>query len=185
MEASVHKAGWGARHRIPWSWVDAWWLVFLAGLAALPPRHEIHKQLILIAFAVLQLSEARVVRKWPRAGRVAAVAVKIGLASLLVAHTRQVPINSSYFPIFYVPVVTAALLFGPWATIAWTTATAAAYLSYLWPALEVYRLDQAGRNELALRVFFMYLLALIINRFVVETRRQAAALLDSHRKLER
>ncbi len=35
------------------NWMDVLWLVLLAGLALLPPVEEIHKQLILLAFGVL------------------------------------------------------------------------------------------------------------------------------------
>ncbi len=39
------------------NWMDVLWLAFLAGLALLPPVQEIHKQLILLAFGVVQLAE--------------------------------------------------------------------------------------------------------------------------------
>lgn len=152
--------------------MDAAWLAFLAGLAVLPPLDEIHKQLILAGFAVWQLYEGRALERWPRWGRVLTVGVKIGLATLLIGHTGQLAINSRYYPIYYVPVVTAALLFRPWAALGWTAAASAAYCSYLWPAMRYYSFDAAARNELALRVFFFFLLAVIINRFVMD--REAA-----------
>ncbi len=40
------------------SWVDLIWLVFLGGLALLPPVDEIHKQLILLAIVVFQFPKA-------------------------------------------------------------------------------------------------------------------------------
>ena len=39
------------------NWLDLLWLLLLAGLAVLPPIQEYHKQLILLAFGILQLSE--------------------------------------------------------------------------------------------------------------------------------
>ena len=42
-------------------WSDVLWIVFLAGLAALPPVRELHKQLILVAFGVLQIVEGRLI----------------------------------------------------------------------------------------------------------------------------
>lgn len=152
--------------------MDLFWLVFLAGLAVLPPLDEIHKQLILLGFAVLQIFEGRLLARAPRRGPFITVAVKIALATLLLGHTGTLAINSRYYPIIYLPVVTAAMLFGPWATMAWTTIASVAYVSYLWPALQHYQLTVSARDELALRVFFFYLLAMIINRFVTETRRQ-------------
>jgi two-component system sensor histidine kinase HydH len=179
-----------AARAFAWTWMDLLWLVFLGGLAALPPVTEIHKQLILIAFALFQLFERRLLQAAPRRGPALAVAVKIALATLLLAHTGQVAINSTYYPIFYIPVVTAAMLFGPWGTIGWTATASGAYLSYLWPALHFYILDESGVEELLLRVFFFFLLAMIINRFVIETRRQrdlyrqaAESLADANQKL--
>ena len=37
------------------NWMDVLWLALLAVLAVLPPVREIHKQLILLAFGVVQL----------------------------------------------------------------------------------------------------------------------------------
>ena len=39
------------------NWMDVLWLLFLAGLAVLPPVGEIHKQFMLLAIGVTQLSE--------------------------------------------------------------------------------------------------------------------------------
>lgn len=153
-------------------WMDLIWLVFLAGLAILPPIREIHKQLILFGFAVFQIFEGRLLAHVPRRGPALAVLIKIALATLLIGHTGVIAINSRYYPIYYIPVVTAAMLFGPWGTLGWTTLSSAAYVAYLWPALQYYRLTAEARDELALRVFFFYFVALIINRFVVETRQQ-------------
>ena len=62
------------------NWMDMLWLLFLAGLAALPPVFEIHKQLVLLAFGLVQLSEGWVLRKAPRRGAAYAVLLKIALA---------------------------------------------------------------------------------------------------------
>ncbi|MGA9075745.1 MAG: hypothetical protein WB368_16640, partial [Candidatus Sulfotelmatobacter sp.] len=50
------------------NWMDVLWLLFLAGLAALPPVLEIHKQLVLLAFGVVQLSEGWLLSKTPERG---------------------------------------------------------------------------------------------------------------------
>ena len=173
-----------------WSWVDGLWLVFLAALAALPPISEIHKQVILAGLALAQIAEAGVLARWPARGPTIAVGVKLALATLLIDHTGQVAINSSYYPIFYVPIVTAGMLFGVWATLAWTTLATAAYCAYLWPALAQYSISAAGVEELGLRVAFFFLLALIVNRFAGEARAQrdlyrhaAESLEESNRQL--
>ena len=127
--------------------MDLLWLVFLLGLAVLPPVREIHKQLALLAIGIVQLAEGRIIATWPRSGRSAVVLVKIVLATLLINHTGELGINSSYYPIYYVPIVTAAIQFGPWGTLLWTSLASAAYCSYLYPALQEYTLTPDGRGR--------------------------------------
>jgi len=172
-------------------WMDVLWLLFLAGLAALPPVAEIHKQLTLLAIGVVQFSEGWLLARAPRRGAAYIVLLKIALATLLIDHTGEVGINSSYYPIFYVPIVTAAEYFGPWATLLWTALASAAYCSYLYPALQEYEIGAEGYRQLAIRVLFFFLAAMVVNRFVVENRRQiklyqelSAALAETNRKLE-
>ena len=91
-------------------WMDLIWLIFLGGLAVLPPIDEIHKQLILAAIAALQLSERWIISSLPQRGRAYVVILKILLATLLLDHTGEIGINSSYYPIYYIAIVTAAAL---------------------------------------------------------------------------
>jgi len=153
-------------------WMDLAWLLFLLGLAVLPPVREIHKQIILLAFGILQLLEGELVEKLPQRGRNYSVLLKILLAMLLIGHTGDVSINSSYYPIFYLPIVTAAIYFEAWGTLAWTLLASAAYCSYLWPALQEYELAPGAAEELVLRILFFFLAAMVVNRFAVENKRQ-------------
>jgi two-component system sensor histidine kinase HydH len=172
------------------NWMDLLWLVFLAGLAMLPPVREIHKQLILLAFGLVQLTEGWFLSRVPERGAAYVVLVKIGLATLI-DHTGELSINSSYYPIYYLPVVTAAEYFGPWATLFWTGLASAAYCSYLYPALEEYEVTTESYGLLAIRILFFFLAAMVVNRFVVENRRQtkryqelAETLAETNRRLE-
>src|SRR5437660_7408374 len=153
-------------------WMDLLWLLFLGGLALLPPVREAHKQLILLAIGILQLLEGRLVEQLPKRGQSYAVLLKILLAMLLISHTGELSINSSYYPIFYLPVVTAAVYFDPWLTLAWTFIASAAYCSYLLPALQEYELAPGAEAELALRILFFFLAAMVVNRFAMENNRQ-------------
>jgi signal transduction histidine kinase len=173
------------------NWMDVLWLVLLAALAVLPPVQEYHKQLILLAFGVLQLNEGWLIARVPRRGPAYLVLLKIGLATLLILHTGEIPINSYYYPIYYLPVVTAAEYFGPWATLLWTSMASAAYCSYLYPALQEYEIASEDYGRLAIRIVFFFLAAMVINRFVVESRRQtqryqelAETLAETNRRLE-
>jgi two-component system sensor histidine kinase HydH len=177
------------------NWMDVLWLALLAVLAALPPVGEIHKQLILLAFGVVQLGEGWFLSRVPRRGGAYIVLLKIGLATLLIDHTialtGEPSINSSYWPIYFLPVVTAAEYFGPLATLLWTALAAAAYCSYLYPALEEYEITAESYGLLAIRILFFFLAAMVVNRFVVENRRQtrryqelAETLAETNRRLE-
>lgn len=175
------------------NWMDFLWLLFLAGLALLPPVREYHKQLILLAFGIVQLSEGWLVERLPVRGAAYVVSIKIGLATLLVNHTGEISINSSYWPIFFLPAVTAAEYFAPLATLLWTTLASAAYCSYLYLDPEVRELEIPAESYglLAIRVLFFFLSAMLVNRFVVESRRltqqyqeTAETLAETNRRLE-
>ena len=173
------------------NWMDFLWLILLAGLAVLPPIREYHKQLILLAIGVVQVSEGWLLARFPLRGASYSVALKIALATLLIDHTGETGINSSYYPIYYVPIVTAAEYFGPWGTLAWTVVASAAYCSYIYPALQEYEITPEGYGLLTIRILFFFLAAMVVNRFVVENRRQikryqelAETLAETNRRLE-
>jgi two-component system, NtrC family, sensor histidine kinase HydH len=166
------------------NWIDLIWLVFLGGLALLPPLDEIHKQLILFAILVVQLLEGWVVARLPARGPAYSVLIKILLATLLLDHTGEIGINSSYFPIYFLPVVSAAIYFGTLGALVWTTISSLAYLSLLFPALQEVDVTPEGKGILAIRVLFFYIAAILVNRFAVENRRQVQRLQDLSDKLE-
>jgi nitrogen-specific signal transduction histidine kinase len=172
------------RERSAISWIDVLWLVFLGGLALLPPVFEIHKQLALFAIMIFQIMEGWVINRLPRRGPAYSVAIKILLATLLLDHTGEMGINSSYYPIYFLPVVSAAIYFGPIATLAWTAAASLAYISLLIPALQEYELTSAGASVLTIRVLFFFIAAVLVNRFVMENRRQLERLQILSDKLE-
>jgi len=169
------------RHKL--AWMDLVWLAFLAGLAVLQPVSEIHKQLTLVAIGVFQIFEHRFIRLVPARGRAYSVILKIVLASVVVNCTGG--IYSSYYLIYYLPVVTAAMYFEAWATLLWTALTSVVYCSFLLWVLDFiwvfgeYELTVEGATELAIRNLFFFLAAIIVNRFVTENRRQA----QRHREL--
>ena len=162
------------RKRSHFDWIDIVWLVFILVLALLPPINEIHKQLILLAIGVFQFLEGRLIAWQPARGPVYSVLIKIALATLLLDHTGEIGINSSYYPIYYLPTVTAAMYFGPLGTLFWTAVASLAYCSYLIPAHWEYEITEEGLYFLAIRVLFFFLAAMLVNRFAVEIRRQVA-----------
>ncbi len=184
------------KQRHSFAWMDLLWVFFLVGLAALPPsgqapepEPEFHKYLILFAIGLLQIFEHRFLESLPKRGRLYIVLLKICLGSLLVDHTGG--IDSSYYLIYFLPVVTAAMYFDVWATLAWTILTCVTYWSFVIWKLTEYELTGEGAAELAIRNLFFFLAALIVNRFVTENRRQAEryrqlaeTLAETNRQLE-
>jgi two-component system sensor histidine kinase HydH len=172
------------------AWMDLLWLAFLGGLAVLEPIREPHKQLVLLGIGLFQIFETRTLKpiKPSRRGPYS-VLIKILLATLLVAHTGN--IESSYYLIYYLPVVSAAMYFGVWGTLLWTALASAAYCSFLISALKEFQLAEGGANELAIRNLFFFPVAIVVNRFVTENRRQALryqklaeTLAETNRRLE-
>ena len=158
------------------------------------PIYEIHKQEILLAIGLFQISERRLLAWVPSRGRFYSVIIKILLATLLMEHTRDPAggINSSYYLIYFLPVMTAAVYFEGTGTLIWTAITSAAYGSLLIPAyLENYELTPESAKELVLRNIFFFLAAMLVNPFVSENRRQtkryrllAEELAETNRRLE-
>jgi signal transduction histidine kinase len=182
------------QERHTFAWTDILWLAFLGGLAFMDPIYEIHKQEILLAIGLFQISERRLLAWVPSRGRFYSVIIKILLATLLMEHTRDPAggINSSYYLIYFLPVMTAAVYFEGTGTLIWTAITSAAYGSLLIPAyLENYELTPESAKELVLRNIFFFLAAMLVNPFVSENRRQAKRyrllaeeLAETNRRLE-
>ena len=180
-------------------WLDFLWLLFLGCMAVLPPLKEVHKQLILALIGVFQFAEGPFVRFLAGRGlrspvrESLAVIIKLALATQLLIHTSDLGINSSYYPIFYLPVTTAAMYFGPVGTLLWTLTASGAYCSYLIPALQgEFTLTTGAKGELGLRIVFFFLVGMIVNRFVMIYRRQtlgyqtlAENLSEANRNLEK
>src|SRR5579862_6445352 len=69
--ALLHRpsfASMAERKHLKTGWMDLVWLLFLMGLAVLPPIDEPHKQFTLLAIAVLQLFEGKLAALFPRRG---------------------------------------------------------------------------------------------------------------------
>src|SRR6185437_9212526 len=154
-------------------WLDVLWLLFLVGLALIPPIGELHKQLILLIIGIFQLLENRFVLLTGKTGPPLAVIIKIVLATVLINHTGEgAAINSDYYPIYYLPVMTAAMYYGPMVTLLWTLAASAAYSSYLYQASQHFTITADSISELAMRLLFFFFVAMTVNRFVMQYRLQ-------------
>jgi len=160
--------------------MDLLWLAVMAALAVLAstrPRQSPYEFVALVGMAVVQIAEMRfhsLERRW---GALAAVAIKLGLAWLLVGVTEG--IESSYYLIFLLPVVSAASALGIAATLLTALASSAAYCSFLIFVWDRYELTPGAERELGIRILFLFMTGILLNHFVTENRRQA----QGYRKL--
>jgi len=160
--------------------IDLMWLLVMAALAVLAstrPRHSPYEFLALGAIALMQVAEMRFPVFASRSGTVLAVVVKLALCWVLVGVTEG--IESSYYLIFLLPVVSAASTFGLAGTLLTAFAGSLAYLSFLGFVWDQYELPPEGARELGLRILFIFMTGILLNHFVTENRRQA----ERYRKL--
>lgn len=164
--------------------LDILWLVFLVGLDLPRTTDELHSDLILLVIGLFQLLEHRFLRLFPRRGKAYSVLIKIGLATLLVIYTGGINSGYSYYLIYCLPVATAAMFYGIWATLGWTALASAAYLFNLLPILPEYVITSGSAKELDIRVVFFFIFAILVNRFVEETRRGTEQLREANLQLQ-
>lgn len=175
-----------------WSWlklrrIDLLWLLVMAVLAALAsgrPRHSPIEFVALGLMAAVQIAEMRFGVFQRRRGAIAAVAAKLALAWWLVWATEG--IESSYYLIFLLPVVSAASTLGLAGTLATALASSLAYCSFLAFVLwEHYELAPGGERELGIRVLFLFMTGILLNHFVTESRRVAEDLVQAQAAVRR
>lgn len=160
--------------------IDLVWLLVMAALAVMAstrPRHTPYEFLALAAIAVVQVGEMRFPFFSTRWGAILAIVVKLALSWSLVGVTDG--IESSYYLIFLLPVVSAASALGLTATVLTALASSATYCSFLLLVWDTRELAPEGVRELGIRTLFLFMTGIVLNHFVTENRRQA----QGYRKL--
>ena len=168
------------RGGFPLGRIDLLWLLVVVALAALAstlPRHSPYEFLALGAIAVVQIAEIRLGFFSGRWGTIVAVLLKLALAWALVGVTDG--IESCYYLVFLLPVVSAASSLGLAATLLTAFASSATYCSFLIFVWESRELSPEGARELGIRILFFFVTGILLNHFVTESRRHA----ERYRKL--
>jgi two-component system, NtrC family, sensor histidine kinase HydH len=151
---------------------DLVWLTLFAIMAAAGPVREPGFILLLFLLAVLQVLENKVPLFAPPRGSVFANLLKLALGYFIIGFTYG--INSSYYWILLVPVVSAATTLGVGGTILFTVLACATYLSFL---LNVdwnkYTLSPNEIPELSLRLVFLALIGYLTQRLAEAHRMEA------------
>jgi signal transduction histidine kinase len=161
---------------------DLAWLILIAalGLAGHVPSDAEIELLSLLAF--LQFAEPRIAWLHTRRGRVLSIFTKLLLSYLLIGVTGG--LNSSYYLILMIPVVSAATTLGLAGTVFFSLLAAGSYLSFLlfldWN-VHVIPPDQV--RELCLRVLMLGLMALLTHQLAAASRQQSSRIEETARQL--
>lgn len=165
--------------------IDFAWLLFLGALAAAGmtrSEHSIWEWLALLALGALQIAESQVEASAEKAKAAVAIGAKLILCCLLVWQTGG--IESSYYLIFLLPVVSAASRYGFGATIIITVLSSGLYLSFLFGVdYDAYYIDGTAARELTVRILFLFLSAVLANRLMTENRLKTDRLAQAYREL--
>ena len=104
---------------------DFAWLLFVAVLVATTPETNYNATILLVVIGVFQIIEPRLLLFSSRRGQIASIILKLILSYLLVGYTHG--IDSYYYAIFLIPVVSTATNFELPAVILVTALAAAGY----------------------------------------------------------
>ena len=144
---------------------DLVWLLLFTGLGFFSPDRSPLALTLLVGLGIAQVFERRL-------GAVTSVVVKLILCYLLIGYSGGV--NSSFYPILLLPVISAATHFGLLGTAIVTLAACAEYLSFLlyldWENAYL-PMDQV--NELALRELMLPVVAFLTNQLAESNRDEA------------
>ncbi|MCZ2079204.1 MAG: hypothetical protein HUU41_01920 [Bryobacteraceae bacterium] len=158
---------------------DFIWLFLFSAMAIFSPDQTPAEYIFLSCLAVVQIVEPKVPFFGTRRGIHLSIVIKLILSYLLIGFTGAV--NSSYYLVLLLPVVTAATKFGPGGTIAFILLAAASYLSFLlfvdWSR---YTIDPYNVRMLCLRLTFISVVGYLTHRLaqmsrIEEGKYQAAA----------
>ncbi len=165
---------------------DVVWLLFLGALATLGltrPDSSPYEWLTLLVLGALQVLEGNL--GWSDSGRkaAAAIAVKLALCYLLIWHTGG--IESSYYLIFLLPIVSGASLFGLAGSLLTAALSSGLYLSFVLLVLDGYYVPPEGARELTVRILFFFVGATLVNRLATENRQKTRRLSQAYEELSR
>lgn len=152
---------------------DVVWLFLFASLYALGPVRNEALLEVLGGLAVWQLLVPRVPFFASTAGKMIAVLGQLFLCHLLIGVTNG--IESSYFWVFLLPIVTAANTLDLWGTVFFTLIACLSYLSFLlFVNFERSALSEYAWREVALRSLFFGFIAYVVYELSEERRREAS-----------
>ena len=167
---------------------DLAWLLMFSALAWTLPSPTSAQLETLAGLAILQLVAPRLPVVSTTRGAVAVSALKLLLGFLLIGVTDGV--NSPYFMVLLLPVISAATTLGGWATTVFTVLACAAQVAFITLAINIwgYEMTQNEFEEAAVRVIFLPVVGFLTWQLAesnrTEARRAQAAALELARANE-
>ena len=165
---------------------DLVWILLFAVLMANPQIGDAPEIVSLMALGIAQILEPKVPAVATARSRIFWIVLKLALAYVLIGYTGA--INSSYWFMLLLPVVTAATAFHVFGTLVFTVLAAGAYVSYL---LFVQEASQVNA-DVTLRVVFLAVVGNLANMLAEdlrvqseESRRSAVELAAANEQLQR
>jgi two-component system sensor histidine kinase HydH len=156
---------------------DIVWILLFAVLAATSEFVDTYAMVPLAALGVAQVLEPKIPALGSTGGRIAWIVLKLALGYLVIGYTGS--IESHFWLVLLLPVVTAAATFGLLGTLVFSIVASGAYLSFLlyinWTQKTVEGQDIA---ELVARVAFLAMAGNLANTLAEDLRVQS----EKHRR---
>jgi two-component system sensor histidine kinase HydH len=151
---------------------DLAWIALFGVMAVISPYRNPPEMTLLGALAALQILEPRIPALNTARGNLASIFIKLFLGYLLIRFTEG--LNSGYYLILLLPVVSAATSLGVLGTVLMTLTASATYLSLL---LEIdwsrFFIEPEQRRVLCLRLVFIGLVGYVTHRLAQANREEA------------
>ncbi len=172
---------------------DIAWLLFAAALILSDPETNYSATLVLVFIGAFQIAEPRLQWFSSRRGQVTSIVIKMILSYLLMGYSHS--IDSFYYLIFLIPIISAATMFNFPGVIAVTAIACLSYFAFLLPIFidwSVYVLPPGQISLMFLRVSFYAIVAYVVYEQakakrdeMKRTQEAAERLAESNRNLRR
>lgn len=142
---------------------DLAWLLFIAALIAADPETNYNATIVLLLIGAFQILEPRLKLFSSRRGQILSIILKMVLSYSLVGYSHT--IDSFYYLIFLIPIISAATMFNSPGVIAVTAIASLAYFSFLlpiWIDWSAYELPPGQISLMFLRVSFYAIVAYVV-----------------------
>ena len=152
---------------------DAVLVVLFAALAAASPTLDASQAILLAVLAGLQIAGPRIPSLGTRAGKILWIVLQLIVAYLLVGYTQG--LNSDYFLILLLPVISAATNFGVVGTLVFTLLTCGSYISFLaFVDFSRFTIEPYEIRVLVMRLIFLAVAGNLVNVLAEALRVQSA-----------